>query len=107
MRNWAIGAAVVAVMLASGCLTAVTGKVGGFVAVSDAAIVVLETTPGETEVFIDGTFVALTPVRVYVSSGSHELLLKKKGYETIKDSFTVVPAQEITIAHRLRLGESF
>lgn len=58
----------------------VPGTVGPAAASSIASVMVESSTPG-ADIEVDGNFVGNTPSKIDVSSGSHTIAVKKKGYQ--------------------------
>ncbi len=61
----------------------------------------LSSTPTGAEILIDGEPKGITPQRLDLPAGSHELVIKKKGHHPLEATITVVSGEEVPVDLKL------
>jgi len=57
----------------------------------------ITTTPPGAQIFLDGSFIGVSPIQVEVQPGQHTVLATMPGYSAAQQSFTVAPGETKTI----------
>jgi len=57
----------------------------------------ITTTPPRAQIFLDGSFIGVSPIQVEVQPGQHTVLATMPGYSAAQQSFTVAPGETKTI----------
>lgn len=69
----------------------------------EPATLEMSSTPSGAEVFLDGTFLGITPLR-YRHDGAHEgtLVVRLEGYRSVEEAVELTPGETTRVAHTLR-----
>lgn len=57
----------------------------------------ITTTPPGAQIFLDGSFIGVSPIQVEVQPGQHTVLATMPGYSAAQQSFTVAPGETKTV----------
>ncbi|AJC73629.1 hypothetical protein AJ81_04750 [Pseudothermotoga hypogea DSM 11164 = NBRC 106472] len=57
----------------------------------------INTTPPGAQIFLDGSFIGVSPIQIEVQPGQHTVLATMPGYSAAQQSFTVAPGETKTI----------
>jgi hypothetical protein len=79
--------------------SAAGGAASASVSAEGRGVFGIESTPPGAEVYVDGEFVGTTPIAEHsLTTGKHEIELRKKGFATWKRQLSVSPGAHATVA---------
>lgn len=70
-------------------------------------VLYVKTVPQNVEVFIDGQFVGITPLKYFIRPGTHQIAMKKNGYMSFRDEIIIGAGSEKLLEYNAELFRGF